>query len=127
MSLLTSDLLAFKVVSLCAPVIIGSGMTLIAEVFRPGPSMPVETLPDQFFVGLFTVSAPLALIGLFCVPIAVVLLAAYVWKHRVCLRSLVVLGVVLLALVASVRTFNDFSRAAETYGTSLSGGLDGEA
>lgn len=120
MSLLTSDLLAFKVVSLCAPVIVGSGMTLIAEVFRPGSSMPVETIADQFFVGLLAVGAPLALIGLFCVPIAVVVFAAYVWKHRVCPRSLALLGVVLLALVASVRTFNDFSRATETYGTSLS-------
>ena len=116
MSLSISDSLIAKIVALSAPVIIGTAMTLTAEAFRPGESMPLETVADQFFVGLFVIGAPLAMIGLVCVPIAVVLLAAYVWRHGVRPMSMVLSGLVLLAIIASIRTFNDVSQAVENYG-----------
>ena len=52
------------VLLLCAPTILGAIAVLVAQFFRPGDRMPLETMADRIFVDLFVAGVPLALIGL---------------------------------------------------------------
>ena len=61
----------YGVMSLCTPTILGVLAVIIAQFFRPGDRMPLETIADRFFANLLVAGVPVALIGLPLVAFAI--------------------------------------------------------
>lgn len=86
------------VLLLCAPTILGVMVSSVAQAFRPGPQMPLETAADRFFVELFVWGVPLSLLGLPLVLLALVNGVRLIWKEG--LRSTTGKLVVLILAIA---------------------------
>lgn len=71
----------YGVMFLCAPTILGVIAIIVAQFFRPGDRMPLETMADRFFVNLLVAGVPIALIGLPLVAFAIFKGVLLVWRE----------------------------------------------
>jgi hypothetical protein len=76
----------------------GVAAVLIAEVFRPGRAMPIETSTDRLFLNLFMYGVPSAMVGLPFVCFALV--GAFNTIRRERLSSIAGRTVLLTAILA---------------------------
>jgi hypothetical protein len=88
----------YGVMFLCTPTILGVLAVIIAQFFRPGHRMPLETMTDRFFANLLVAGVPVALIGLPLVAFAIFKGASLIWREG--LRSSTSKFVIVILVVA---------------------------
>jgi hypothetical protein len=99
----------------CAPTILGVTGVIVAELFRPGTRMPLESFADQMFVGLFTFGAPIALIGVPWVALAAIGAVRIVRTHgALSSKGQAVVVTVALGIAAATYLIAQMRQALET-------------